>query len=126
PVRVAGIGGRVHRILCRTPTPVRGAEGLLVPDFGPIAITRLSLDFDLDTCLGSLLLVKLGGVNGARKRHVRSTQKDWSAVARFLKVEFGLVRIVCTLLNVFGVESVALVYREVISNRRMTLQDLGD
>src|SRR5690606_15816310 len=99
PVRARCIGGRIHGILCRPAAPIGGAEWLLVPDLGPIAIARLTLDLYFDAALRSLLLEQLRGVDCAREGYVSGTKKDGAIVARLLEVELGLVGVIGALLD---------------------------
>ena len=81
------IGGGIHLVLRRAAAPVGGREGLLVPDFRPVAVARLALDLDCDAGLGAALLVELGGVDGAGEGDVRGAQQDRAVMAGLLVVE---------------------------------------
>src|SRR5690554_4021150 len=119
PVGAADIGGGIHGILRRPPTPVGGAEGLGIPDLRPVAIPRLALDLDLDSRRRSLLLIELCGIDRARKGHLRCAQEDWALMPGALIVEARLVGIVEALLNAFGVKGIGRRDGEVVADRGM-------
>src|SRR5690606_17237468 len=126
PVRAGDVGGGVHRILRRSSAPVGGAEGLLVPNLGPVTVARLALDLQFDAGFGGLLLEQLRRVDRAGEGDVRGAQQDRAAVAGLLVVELGLLRIVDALLNIGWEQGVGLVDREVVSDRCIAHQDLVD
>jgi hypothetical protein len=119
--------GRIHLVLHRTATPIRGAERGNVPDVGPIAVIGLQLNGQRDACRIGRSREQVGRVNRPWERTRSNLQHDGRPVMAGLLVSLGSgSSIIFTLSDGFIKQRIGGVDRKVVAARTKAAKDLVD